>query len=128
MKLVADCMTKIPHSIEPNCSVKEAKKRMYDMAVTHMPVLSGGKIIGILSERDILYLKGLETVDLGAVKVGDAMTNEPVIVPSDRPLSEVCTLMVKERIGSILVSGDDGKLAGIFTYTDALKTLAELNN
>ena len=124
MKKIADYMTKVPHSIEPHASVKDAKKKMYELSVTHMPVLSGGKIVGILSERDILYLKGLESVDLALVKVVDAMTDEPVIVNQDQPLNEVCALMVEKKIGSVLINDDQEKLTGIFTYTDALKTLA----
>lgn len=126
MKTVYDSMTKVPHSIEPHSSVDQAKKRMYELKVTHMPVLSGGKIIGLLSERDILYLKGLESVDLRDVKVCDAMIEEPVVVDQHNPLTEVCALMVERRVGSVLVQDKQEKLVGIFTDVDALKELATI--
>ena len=123
MKKISEYMTKLPHSIEPHSSVETAKKRMYDLKVTHLPVLAGGKIVGLLSERDFLYLKGLESVDLSEVKVGDAMIPEPVVVKPERNLSDVCQEMLDNRIGSVLVEQDQG-LVGIFTDVDALKVLA----
>ncbi|SMF79867.1 CBS domain-containing protein [Pseudobacteriovorax antillogorgiicola] len=124
MTQISEYMTKVPHSIEPNCTVQDAKERMYELGVTHLPVMSGGKVIGILSERDILYLKGMNAIDISQVKVGHTMTEEPVTVLEDQDLKSVCSLMVEKKIGSTLVQGKDGKLSGIFTYTDALKALA----
>ena len=123
MTCIAEYMTKVPHSIKPNSSVLDAKKRMFELSVTHLPVLSGGKTIGILSERDILYLKALESVDLATVKVGDAMTPDPISVQSDQSLKEACRIMRENKVGSILIMNEQ-KLAGIFTYNDALEYLA----
>jgi acetoin utilization protein AcuB len=119
-------MTPMPHTIGPDQSIAFAKKTMRDLNVRHLPVRSGGKLIGILSERDIDLLASFKDIDLDHAQVKDAMTFDPYVANPDTLLDEVCIRMAEKKIGSALIAQDNGTLVGIFTYIDALRAISEL--
>jgi acetoin utilization protein AcuB len=121
---ITNFMTRTPYSIEPNQPLEDARKLMGRHDVRHLPVLSGGRIVGLLSERDLTYIRTLPGVG-EHLKVKDAMVYDPVLVSEKDTLKEVARKMADTHIGSVLVCDSHNKLAGIFTYTDALKVLAE---
>ncbi len=120
---IAKFMTRTPHSIEPGQPLEEARKVMGHFDIRHLPVLSGGRIVGLLSERDLTYIRTLPGVG-SALKVKDAMVYDPVLVSEKDSLKDVAKKMADMHIGSVLVCDGQNKLTGIFTYTDALKVLA----
>lgn len=120
-------MTKNPLTVEPHLRLRDAMKRMRDLKVTHLPVLAEGKLIGILSERDLLAVMGIHGDQdhlQDHLQVKDVMISDPVTFPEGALIPDVAKKMVDEHIGSVLVVDDRKKLIGIFTYTDALKMLA----
>jgi acetoin utilization protein AcuB len=121
---IAKFMTRTPFSIEPSQPLEEARKLMGRHEIRHLPVLSGGRIVGLLSERDLTYIRTLPGVGPD-LKVKDAMVYDPVLVSETDALKDVARKMADMHIGSVLVCDHHNKLAGIFTYTDALKVLAE---
>ena len=124
---ISKYMTAMPHSIEPNETLEAAKKRMDEHRIRHLPVLSGGKVVGILTERDVNLLATFKGVDLRHSKVDDAMIYDPYCVDPGDYVDTVCAYMAENKIGSVLVQQKtNGKLVGIFTYVDALRCLAEL--
>lgn len=125
-KKISDFMTAIPQSIEPHQTLPLALERMGKVNCTHLPVLSGRKILGILSERDISFARSFKDIDFDSMLVNDVMTEDPYIVPPDAPLSEVAKHMAKEKIGSALVANEKHELVGIFTTTDALHILEKM--
>jgi acetoin utilization protein AcuB len=91
--------------------------------VRHLPVLDGGKLAGILSQRDLFFVETLRDVDPAKVPVEDAMTRDVYVVPPERPLGEVAAMMVERKYGcAVVVRG--AKVVGIFTTNDALRVLA----
>jgi acetoin utilization protein AcuB len=128
---VAEVMTRSPRSIESHQSVTLARKLMDDLRVHHLPVREAGKVVGILSDRDLnLVMGGLSTVGVGSeasssLTVEDAMISGVHSVSASRPVPEVAKEMLDFRVGSVLVLDKDGGLLGIFTDNDALKILAE---
>ncbi len=119
-------MTPMPHSIEPSQSLEDARKLMGKLEVRHLPVLSGGRIVGLLSERDLTYIRTLPGVDKQELKVKDAMVYEPIMVDQQESLQEVSKRMAEQHIGSVLVCNSQKKLLGIFSYVDALKVLGKM--
>jgi acetoin utilization protein AcuB len=119
-------MTVTPHGIEPNESLAAARQRMLDLGVRHLPVRSGGRVVGVLSERDLDVLSAYEEIDLNRAKVGVAMTPDPYKVAPSVAAKDVASAMAERRIGSALVVDTEDRLLGIFTDTDALKALATL--
>jgi acetoin utilization protein AcuB len=122
---IKDYMTETPNSIEPGQSIAHAKEKMRTLQCRHLPVLSGGKLVGIISERDIMAVVNFTTEDLDHIPVGDVMLSEIFTVEKEASVREVVNVMIKNRIGSVLIT-DDGKLEGIFTERDALNVLDKI--
>ncbi len=126
MRTISECMTKTPHTIEPNQTVASARQKMAKLKVRHLPVLSGGELIGLISERDLDYLAKLVGHGRDECRVEDAMVDELYIVQPDTPLVQAAGEMVARNIGSALVADKKGVLVGIFTTTDALRLISHL--
>lgn len=118
-------MTTSPHTIGREQSLSFAQGVMKEFHIRHLPVLDGGKLLGILSERDITLVESLEGVDPTKVTVEDAMTQEPYSVSPDALLDEVVGDMATHKYGSAVVM-QNNKVVGIFTTVDALKSFADL--
>lgn len=118
-------MTKVPHTIGADQPLVKAEKLMTEYRIRHLPVLDGGKLVGILSDRDVKIVESFKDVDPNKVKVEEAYTPEPFIVSPTASLSDVCAQMVAHKYGCVLIC-DNNKLVGIFTWVDALKAFDEL--
>ena len=122
---IHDYMTPTPHSIGHDQTLATAQKLMKEHHIRHLPVLSGGKLRGLVSDREVKWIATLPTVDTSKVTVEDAMVEEPFAVDPEAPLAEVATTMAREKYGAALVV-KDGHVIGIFTSVDACRALAEL--
>jgi len=120
---VRDYMTTSPHFIGLTQTLAQAHKRMRELSVRHLPVLHGGVLRGILSERDIALVRALE-VDPQEVTVEEAMGSEPYTVSAEMPLSRVARAMAAHKYGCA-VAMEQGQVQGILTTSDALRALAE---
>ncbi len=90
--------------------------------IRHLPVTQGGKLAGLVSQRDLHLIETLKDVNPKEVPVEEAMTRDVYIVSPTEPLMKVAAKMAHDRIGSAMVVGDQG-IEGIFTTTDALVAL-----
>jgi len=115
-------MTPQPHTIGKDQPLARAEKMMRELRVRHLPVLDGGRLIGILSDRDIKLVETLKDVDPETVLVEEALTPDPYIVSPKATLKEVCATMAEKRYGCVLIE-DNHRLVGIFTWVDALRAL-----
>ena len=120
-------MTPFPHSIDVDAPLEDAHKLMREHGFRHLPVMSGGEIVGILTDRDIKLVLGPDfgTPDERELRVRDAYVERPCVVPASTPVAKVARVMAQNRIGSAIVT-KHGKLVGIFTVTDACRALAEI--
>ena len=98
--------------------------------VRHMPVLEGTKLVGIVSNRDLLAASLSRVLDFAAtdrrtflrsIEVSEVMSRDLVSAPRDATLREAAALMLRHRIGCIPVVTSDGGLLGLVTETDLLK-------
>jgi acetoin utilization protein AcuB len=124
MPSVSQYMTPQPFSIERTATLQEAHALMRKQLVRHLPVLESGKLVGVVSQRDLHLLETIGEVDLEEVRVEEAMTAHPFIVTGDMPLDEVLDIMAEHKYGSVIVMGRGG-VEGIFTSVDACKAFAE---
>lgn len=116
-------MTPAPITIGRAQTLSDAARRMHEHHIRHLPVLEGGYLFGVLSERDIDLVESLPDVDPDAVKVEEAMTQDPYRVSPDVTVGEVVREMAAHKYGSAVVM-HEGRVAGIFTTVDALNLLA----
>ena len=91
---------------------------MHEHAIHHVPVLDGRKLVGMLSDYDVLAAR------FSGEHVCDAMS-EVVEVAETAPLDEVITLMEAKRLGSVAIVGPTG-VQGIFTLGDAMRAFREV--
>jgi len=118
-------MTASPHSITSRNTLAEAHQTMRDRGVRHLPVVDDGKVIGVVSQRDLYLLETLRGVDSARELVEDAMSAEPFVVEPDAALDDVAEAMAFHKHGSALVV-EHAAIVGIFTTTDALRALVSL--
>ena len=118
-------MTTTPYSIGGDQTLATASKMMREHAIRHLPVLSGGKLLGMLTDRDVKFVETFRDVDPETLTVEEAMNEEPYTVSPDAPLDEVTRTMASEKYGSAVVM-QNHKVVGIFTTVDACRALSEL--
>jgi acetoin utilization protein AcuB len=105
-------------------SLDKAREVMMENGIRHLPVQENGKVIGIVSERDILTHDGKDWVEM--LKVEDIMNTNIFSVYRNDNLGEVALQLSAQKVGSALVLDDSGEVYGIFTTTDALNALVEI--
>lgn len=121
---IREFMTPSPLTIGADQPVAKARAMMRDREVRHLPVLRGGKLDGMISERDIAMIESIDGVDTGLLKVESAMTNDVYAVTPSTSLIEVASEMATRKYGSVVVV-DHGKVIGIFTTVDLATALVE---
>jgi len=98
--------------------------------VRHMPVLDGTKLVGIVSNRDLLAASLSRVLDFAAtdrrtflrsIEISEVMSHDLITAPPEATLREVAELMLRHRIGCIPVVKSDRTLIGLVTETDLLK-------
>ena len=122
---VREHMTPSPLVIGPTSSLSKAVKLMRDNHVRHLPVVHGGRVVGVLSQRDILIMESLPGVNPTEVRVEEAMVHEVFTVSPDAPLGEVIETMIDRKLGSTIVCEGE-RVLGVFTTIDALRALHAL--
>lgn len=118
-------MTSELHGIEPHETVLNAKKRMAEFGIRHLPVRSGGKVVGMISNRDIALLEVFDHIDIKHTIIGKVMTTEPFTVRETELLCDVCKEMALQGLGAAIVVDHTNKALGIFTEHDAIRVIAE---
>ncbi len=123
--IVEQYMSRSPHTIDRSGTLDEAHKLMRKFDIRHLPVLSEGDLVGLLSIRDLHLLETLKDIDSSVIPVSDAMTERPYVVRPDASIREVAAMMAANKYGSVVVTDED-KVVGIFTTTDALIALLHI--
>ncbi|MFN4896017.1 MAG: CBS domain-containing protein [Pseudomonadota bacterium] len=123
---VVSIMTPLPHTIEASSSIHQAKAVMDAEAIRHLPVTSEGRLVGMLSERDLkLAFAVAATAESGdSLHVGDVCNLEAYVVEYNTPLDQALMHLAEHRMSSALITRN-GKLVGIITNTDIYRSYCE---
>ncbi|MGD8606801.1 MAG: CBS domain-containing protein [Myxococcales bacterium] len=121
---IAEFMTPMPHTVGSEQTITFAQSLMQKHGIRHLPVLHGGELYGVVSDRDLGMIAGLNEVDPDQTTVEEAMTQDAYTVSKDTPLSRVLEEMLEHKYGSVIVV-EGTKIVGIFTTHDALKLFVE---
>ena len=123
---VEEFTTPDPVALPEEASVDELVEVMKKAGIRHVPIVNNGKAVGVVSDRDVRVVLGLDFQKKNLVQARDIMARDPVTFSSDTPLEEVALEMSRQKIGSVIVTEED-RLLGIFTVTDALNALIEIS-
>ena len=123
---IKDLMSRAPITVPASATVMRAKQLMLKHSVRHLPVVAEGKLVGIITDRNLKRTQAVTTDDKfdHNCVVGDICLRHVSIVQSSERADKVLAYMASERIGSALDTGN-GKLVGIFTVTDACSSFSE---
>lgn len=109
-------------TVSATATVADALDTLNTHTIRHLPVLDDGKVVGIISDRDLrLAMTGRPS----ETTVADAMTTDPVTVASEEPVEAAARVLVEHNVGCVPVV-DDGELVGIVTASDLLRSYVEL--
>ena len=134
--LVRERMTRNLVLCSPELPVNDAFDVMKKERIRRMPVVDkNGKLIGIVSDKDLLRVSPSPATTLSAyeipyllskVKASDVMTRKVITVSEDTPIEDAARIMVDNKIGGLPVVNGDAVVVGIITETDIFKTFLEL--
>lgn len=122
---VGELMTPDPCCIQQDDPLRIAHRLMRARKVRHLPVLRGDLLVGLVSERDLFLLETVRSVNPDKEPVEQAMTERPFAVPPETSVRDVLDEMLANKYGSAVIV-ERGRVAGIFTRTDALRALRDL--
>ena len=136
---VEDVMTTDVRTVPPDTSLKEVALALTECRISGVPVVQEGRVLGVVSEADVLMkeggtnpglggLAGLlfdETAEIGrklhARTAGEAMSSPAVTISANRSVSEAAGLMIDRLVNRLPVVDDEGALLGIVTRADLVR-------
>lgn len=133
--LVKDWMSKDPVTINDDTSMMKAIHLMKQNRFRRLPVLHEGRLVGIVSDRDLKEASPSKatTLDvhelyylLAELQVKDIMTRDPVTVSPDDSVERAAQLMLENTISGLPVVGDQGRVVGILTQSDVFRAFMHI--
>lgn len=128
--LIKDWMATSVLTVDANTSVMRATRTMKENNIRRLPVMSHGKLIGVVTDRDLKDASPSSTSDmdihemyylLSEMKVKDVMTDKCISLKQDDTLEKAALIMLKERISGIMILDDEENLVGLLSETDILR-------
>jgi len=117
---IADIMTSPVETTFPGAAAEAAREQMKRRGCHHLVVMEGGRIAGVLSERDLGGRTGAAARNR---TVADLMSAPAVTARADTTLRRAANLMRGRALGCIVVVNERDKLAGILTISDLLEQI-----
>jgi adenylylsulfate kinase-like enzyme/CBS domain-containing protein len=131
--LVSELMAADPVTVSPDTPVFEARQRMLQERIRHLPVTERGQLVGIVTDRDIRLNLPSQATSLSVWEVNyllarltveKVMTRTVITVGPDRDAGDAARLMLEHRIGGLPVM-DAGRVVGILTETDIVRAFVK---
>jgi len=134
--IARDLMTPDPETVTPEATIAEVWDLMRELDVRHVPVVQGGMLVGMLSDRDLarldvgraLTLEGADALRRElTTAVVTVMSSDVICAEPETELSEVVGLLLEHKIGALpVVRPDTREVVGIISYVDVLRALRDL--
>jgi acetoin utilization protein AcuB len=126
MPAMSRYMTRQPWTIRKDAKMSQAHELMRSHRIRHLPVLEGGKLVGIVSDRDLHLIETLPDSDPDEVTVDEAMTEDVYVVGPEDPVDAVAERMAAHKYGCAIAVNPRGVVEGIFTTVDAMQVLTDV--
>lgn len=113
--------------IEPDASIAEAVKRLVEKDIGSLVVMHGGRMVGFITERDILRGMHARGCSLADVKVSDLMEKEPILCNPEDSVDYARDVLTKSRLSHLVVM-DNNELLGVISFHDVAKACLKQAN
>lgn len=122
-----DVMTPKPITRTVNATLAEVMETMLDKDIRHLPIVSGGELVGMISDRDlrqfsrdVVMMNGRAKAALAA-PISSLMSGDVLTADAEDDVDSLIDVMVENRIGAVPIVDGDGVLVGIVSYIDILR-------
>jgi CBS domain-containing protein len=122
---IRDVMTPNPRSLESGGSAVEAARLMRDQDVGILPIVEGDKLVGTVTDRDIVNRVVAEGKAPESVTVGEIASRELVTIDPQQDLDDALRLMARHQVRRLPVVEDDGTLVGVVAQKDVAMHASE---
>jgi len=135
MLLVENSMNPNVITVVADDSMLDATKILKEHNIRHLPVLEKGKLVGVITDRDLKRASPSDATSLEAhellyliatIKVREIMTKNPITVPYNYTIEEAAEILLQAKISGMPVVDKDGDVIGTITQTDLFKVLISL--
>jgi len=133
--LVKNWMSKDVVTVNVDDSMQHAIDMMKEHSIRMLPVLMEGKLVGVLTDRDLKRASPSDATTLDVhellyliskIKIQDIMKKKPVTVPDNFTVEETADTLLKNKISGVPVVGEKGQLVGVITQHDLFRALIAL--
>jgi len=133
--LVKEWMSEDPIILDENASIMKAVQIMKEHNIHRIPVVRQGKLVGIVTDRDIREATPSKATALDVhelyyllseIKIKDIMTPDPITIHPDETVEFAAVIMLENRISGLPVVNDEGHVVGVITQTDIFKVLINI--
>ncbi len=134
--LVKEWMAADPIVVDENTSIMKATQLMKEHGIRRVPVVKGGKIVGIVSDRDIKEAAPSKATSLDVhelyyllseIKIKDIMTPRPITLRENDSVEKAAVIMLENRISGMPVVDEEGRVLGMITQTDIFKVMISIS-
>jgi acetoin utilization protein AcuB len=135
MLLVENWMNPKVVTVDADDSMLDATKLLKEHGIRRLAVLEKGKLVGIITDRDLKRASPSDATTLEAhellylianIKVREIMTKKPITVPYNYTIEEAAEILLQAKISGMPVVDKDGTVVGMITQTDLFKVLISL--
>jgi acetoin utilization protein AcuB len=134
--IARDLMTPNPVTVTPSASIAEAWDLMRELDIRHIPVVQGGVLIGMISDRDLARLdfgrllsaEGMDTIrrDL-ATAIVRIMRSDVIFVEPETEIGDIVELLVESKVGAVpVIVPETREVVGIVSYIDVLRAVQDV--
>lgn len=132
--LVKERMSKPVITVPPEMPILDALNLLQKERIRRAPVVKDGKMVGIISDKDLLNASPSDATSLSVweinylmskVQVEEVMTRDVLTIAEDTPLEEAARIMADNKVGGLPIMRDS-RVVGMITETDLFKILLEL--
>ena len=133
--IVSNWMSKNVITVDVDDSMQDAVKLMKQNDIRMLPVLKKGRLVGIITDRDLKRSAASDATTLDVhellylvskIKVGNIMTKDPITVPQNFTVEETAEVLLNHKISGAPVVDQNGQLVGTITQTDLFRVLISL--
>jgi len=115
---VREIMTPAAETIQPEATVEEAAQRMRDLDIGGLPVVSDGKLVGFVTDRDLVVRGIADGKEVSRTKIREVMTPEVVCAYEDEDEREASQRMGEHMIRRLMVCDHEGHAIGMLSLGD----------